>query len=603
MGVKSFVKYYLLWFLFFLVQKPIFMLVNLPQMGSLSWYDWLTVPYHAYPMDFCVAAYVTAVYGLILTIYYLWPKRFWARIADIYTGLILLVALMIFIGDMGVFPSWGYHLDKTIFIYLASPHEVLACAEWWMWCLGAIALIGLWIVCFVYYRRHVGGWENAPLPADIYGRVYIAGAIFIFTAALFLPMRGSVTTSTMNTGRVYFSKKQPLNIAAINPAFNIMESLSENTFDTKRYTFMPTEEAQALVDDLLPDGVSQARTPQLLTTKRPNIILFILESFSLNAWHAMPHLRDLASEGIFFSRVAASSYRTDRGVVAILSGYPGQPTSSLMVQPAKSQHLPQMGKSLSAQGYRLKFWYGGDEDFTNMRSYLISGGFIDRVSDHSFPVSERLSKWGVNDHLLFKTAYEEISNRSMQDTTPTFDVILSLSSHEPFEVPAIRRYEDTYLNSIAYTDSCIGAFADSLRQTSAWDNTLLVFVADHGFPHPSGVQNYEPRRYAIPIVWAGGAVEEHREISTLCSQIDLVPTLLAQMDIDHSDYRFSKNMLDTTSVPFAFYSFNDGFALLTDQDTVVIDAKANRTIIGDNPSVEQHARAFVQRIMEIIDTL
>jgi phosphoglycerol transferase MdoB-like AlkP superfamily enzyme len=236
-----------------------------------------------------------------------------------------------------------------------------------------------------------------------------------------------------------------------------------------------------------------------------------------------------------------------------------------------------------------------------MRSYLISGGFLDRVNDHSFPLSQRLSKWGVHDHLLFAKASSEILSRA--DTNPTLDVILSLSSHEPFEVPASTHFENPYLNSIAYTDSCIGAFADSLRQSPAWDKTLLVFVADHGFPYPSNLQNHEPLRYAIPIVWAGGAVKEAREVPTLCSQIDLVPTLLAQMDIDHSAYLFGKDILDTTSVPFAFYSFNDGFALLTTQDTIVVDAKADRCILGADPQTERHARAFVQRIMEEIEKL
>lgn len=599
--MKAFFKYYVFWILFFLVQKPLFMLVNLPLMGEIDWQDWFMVPLHAFPLDLSVASYVAALFGLILTVYYLWPSRVLARIADGCTGVLLFVGLLTFIGDLGVFPSWGFHLDKTIFIYLASPREVLACAEWWVWLLGTVTLVLAWIGSFALYRWWMSGWENQSVPASWTKRALCSFGMLLLTGLLFLPIRGSVTTSTMNTGRVYFSDKQPLNIAAINPLFNIVESLSENTFDTRRYTYMPSDEAQRLVADYLPDTIPSAPSEQMLTTTRPNIVLFILESFSLNAWEAMPRLRSLADEGLFFSRVAASSYRTDRGVVAVMSGYPGQPTSSLMVQPAKSQHLPQLGKSLSAQGYQLKFWYGGDEDFTNMRSYLISGGFIDRVSDHSFPVAQRLSKWGVHDHLLFDRAAQEICARETQQ--PTLDVILSLSSHEPFEVPASRRYENIYLNSIAYTDSCIGAFVDSLRLTEHWNKTLLVFVADHGYPYPAGLPNYEPRRYAIPVVWAGGAVKEHREIPTLCSQIDLVPTLLAQMDLDHSDYMFGKDILDTTLTPFAFYSFNDGFALLTEQDTIVIDAKANRPIIGSDATMEQHARAFVQRVMEIIDSL
>lgn len=583
-------------------QKPLFMLFNLPQMEDTEWQEWFLVMWHAFPLDLSVASYITAVFGMLLVVHSLCPSRVLGRIADIYTGLILAVALMAFIGDVGVFPAWGFHLDKTIFIYLSSPREVLACAEWWMWLLGLAALLAGWFGLFAFYRRLMRGWENEPMPSSWMKRAGYAVSLLLLTALLFLPMRGSLSTSTMNTGRVYFSDKQHLNIAAINPVFNIMESLSENTFDAKRYTYMPTEEAQAVLEELLPDTLSSGHYPYLLTNRRPNIVLFILESFSQNAWHAMPQLQRLANEGISFTRVAASSFRTDRGVVAVMSAFPGQPTSSLMVQPAKSQHLPQIGKDLAAEGYRLKFWYGGDEDFTNMRSYLISGGFIERVNDHAFPVSQRLSKWGVHDHILFNEAAGEMCARAKSDV-PTFDVILSLSSHEPFEVPAIRRYEDIFLNSIAYTDSCIGAFADSLRQTDQWDNTLLVFVADHGYPYPGTVQNFEPKRYSIPVVWAGGAVKEHREITTLCSQIDLVPTLLAQMDIDYSAYLFGKNVLDTTTVPFAFYSFNDGFAMLTEQDTTVVDAKANRCIMGDNTQTERQARAFVQRVMEVIEEL
>ena len=595
--MRAFLKYYLFWILFFVVQKPLFMLVNIKQMGALEWSDWFLVSWHAFPLDLSVASYITAVFGLLVVGYYLCPKPFWARIADVYTGMILAVALMIFIGDTGVYPYWGFHLDRSIFVYLASPQEMLANAVWWQWLLALIGLIIGWSGYFILYRYLLRGWEGRQIPEGWSRRLVYAGGMLLLAGLLFLPIRGSVTTSTMNTGRVYFSERQALNMAAINPVFNLVESLSEGSFDTQRYTYMSTDEAKQLVAELLPSFDS---APQImLKTSRPNIVFFILESFSSNAWDAMPCLRRLAEEGIYFSQTYASSFRTDRGVVAILSGFPGQPTSSLMTHPTKSRNLPQLGKSLAVEGYQLKFWYGGDEDFTNMRSYLIEGGFVDRVNDHSFPVSQRLSKWGVPDHLLFARAAEEI--RARETDLPTLDVILSLSSHEPFEVPTINRYDHPYLNSIAYTDSCIGAFIDVLRASKDWDNTLLIFVPDHGYPYPVDVQNHEPRRYAIPILWAGGAVKETREVKTLCSQIDLVPTLLAQMGIDHSEYVFGKNVLAPSSIPFSFYSFNDGFALLTSQDSVVIDAKSNRKIIGENTEMERHARAFMQRVMETID--
>ena len=597
--IRNFVKYYLFWILFFVVQKPLFMLAQHKLLNGVTVADWLRVIWHAFPLDLSVASYVTVVFGLLMVCAYFCPARIIARISTVYTALILLVCVTVFGIDIGVFPYWGFHPDKTLFIYLETPKEMFACAPWWVWVLGFAGIGLMWSGCMAVWRYWMRSQADMERPAKWSQRIGRAVGMLVLTALLFLPIRGSLTTSTMNTGRVYFSGNRILNQCAINPVFNIVESMSVLPFDTQRYTSMPSEEARKLVEDILPRTTGS--TEKMLRCTRPNIVFFILESFSSNAWDAMPNLRRLAGEGVCFSNAYASSFRTDRGVVAALSGFPGQPTSSLMLQPSKSRNLPQLSKSLAEEGYALKFWYGGDEDFTNMRSYLISGGFMERVNDHSFPVTDRLTKWGVPDHILFAKAAEEIAHRS--DTTPTLDVILSLSSHEPFEVQTANRFDNPYLNSIAYTDSCIGAFVDSLRQTDAWQRTLLVFVADHGYPYPASVQNHEPARYKIPIVWAGGAVAQHRQVPALCSQIDLIPTLLAQMEIDHSPYLFGKNILDTASVPFAFYSFNDGFALLTELDSVVIDAKADCRIIGQNDDMEKHARAFMQCVMEEIERL
>lgn len=600
--MKPFLKYYLYWICFFLVQKPLFMLVNMAEMGEVRFQDWLLVPLHAFPLDLSVASYVAAVFALIVTVWYLWPSQVLGRIADAVTGLLLFVALLTFIGDLGVFPAWGYHLDKTVFVYLTSPKEVLACAEWWVWLIGIVALIAGWIVCWIAYRRWMRGWEKAEVPRKWQNRVLRAVGMFLVTGLLFLPMRGSLSTSTMNTGRVYFSDKQILNLAAINPLFNIMESLGENTFNTAKYTYMSAaEESRALSALGTPFAGISTQHPSMLNTSRPDIVFLILESFSANALEVMPCLRRLAEEGIYFENAYASSYRTDRGVVAALSAFPGQPTSSIMTVPSKSQQLPVLSLSLREAGYRLKFWYGGDEDFTNMRSYLVHGGFLDRVCDKSFPVDQRLSKWGAHDHLLFQRLQDELLADA--DTAPSLHVVLSLSSHEPFEVPARRRYDHDYLNSVAYTDSCIGALTDALRAGDRWENTLLVLVADHGYPYPGSVQNYEPRRYHIPMLMAGGAVTHPLRVEALCSQIDLVPTLLAQMDIDRSAYCFGKDILSPATTPYAFYSFNDGFGLITPTDTVVIDAKADRLLIGSPGDTEQQSRAYIQHVMQIADSL
>ncbi len=595
-----FFKYYLFWIVLFQLQKLFFILVQYKLMGDISLSDCLQVMAHAFPLDLSVASYITAVFGLLLVVSNWVNIRVIQCIIHVFTAIVLAIVVFVLIGDNSTFSFWGYHWDKSIFTFLQSPKEVLACAVWWQWILVTILFLLWFVACGFVYLKWLK-WDKVELESRTTTRLWQTGVWLLITAFLFLPMRGSVTVSTMNTGRVYFSNNQMLNQAAVNPLFNIIESLSENTFDLNKYTYMSSVEAQQLTQQLLPTD-RWTHTEEVFATQCPNIVLVILESFSTNALDAMPNLMRLAQEGIYFSNAYSSSYRTDRGIVSLMSAFPGQPTSSLMTVPSKSRNLPQIGKALKQEGYLLNFYYGGDEDFTNMRSYLIDGGFENRVVDKDFPLQDRMSKWGAHDHIVLERASREIRQRYTQyPDNQYFDVILTLSSHEPFDVPFTSDFSHAYLNSVAYTDSCLGAFVDSLKQHPLWDSTIVILSPDHGYPYPNGIANYNPLRYRIPMAIIGGAVQQPMQVPTLCSQIDLVPTVLHAMGLDAEAYPFSKNILDSTQTEFAFYAFNDGFALLTPQDTIIVDAKANMLLHGNNEFLNQQAHAFMQCIMEEID--
>ena len=228
------------------------------------------------------------------------------------------------------------------------------------------------------------------------------------------------------------------------------------------------------------------RSDTLLNMDRPNVIMIVLESFSgiiteeLGGIEGVaPTINRLYREGIGFTNFYANSFRTDRGLVSILSAYPAQPTTSIMKYPSKTQTLPSISQSLKKEGYDLEFLYGGDADFTNMRSYFIGAGFDKIVADQNFPISDRLSKWGVNDEKTFRYLSEQLKG---EQTQPFMKLFLTLSSHEPFDVP-MKRFEDPYLNSVAYTDSCLGVFIDELKASPLWENTLVVLLPEIGRAH------------------------------------------------------------------------------------------------------------------------
>ena len=240
--------------------------------------------------------------------------------------------------------------------------------------------------------------------------------------------------------------------------------------------------------------------------------------------------------------------------------------------------MPAIAEGLSKAGYKTDFLYGGDINFTNMQSYFFSSGYSRITADRDFPLTSRLSKWGANDDITFRHLYEDIKNRDNQ--APWLSTFLTLSSHEPFEVPYHRLDEmGLYPNSVAFTDSCIGNFIDKLKELPVWKNTLVIFVSDHGYPYPKDVVNYEPRRYHIPMLWIGGAVKEPVVIDKLANQTDLAATLLNQLGIDHGTFTFSRNILNPNYPEYAFYTYSNGFGFIDSTGISVYDNEGNKPLI------------------------
>lgn len=567
------------------VQKPLFMLYHFDQAKDIPLMDYLRVIGNGAKLDVSVAGYLTVI-PLLLSWVALWYDHpVLKRIMNLYLFLIALLLSALFCIDAELYTYWQFKLDATVFFYLQSPANAMASVTIGMF-VKQIVLIAIGTAAIYFLLKYLvlplfPADEKSKLPYPVYGSI----ALILVGGVLFIAIRGGVTTSTANIGRVYFSQNQFLNHSAINPGFSLLASLSKSENFQEQFDFYPEEKRQGLFSPLFPEkNTTPKDSVRLLNTSRPNILLILLESFSANAIESLggtpditPNLNRLSQEGVLFTQCYASSFRTDRGLVAALSGYPGQPTTSIMKIPAKSRTLPSIARSLDSAGYRSDVLYGGDINFTNMKGYFLSTGYSAVTTDTDFPIHQRLSKWGAQDDVTFRYLYGELSARQ-QDDAPWMTTFLTLSTHEPFEVP-YKRFEHPYLNTLAYADSCIGSFIDSLKCTSIWDDLLVVFVSDHGFRYPETLLDYSPERFHIPMLWIGGAVEAPRRIDTIFSQTDLPAMLLGQMELPHDSYRFSRDILNGEyRHPFAFYTFNNGFSIIDDSGCSVYDNTGGRVI-------------------------
>jgi phosphoglycerol transferase MdoB-like AlkP superfamily enzyme len=315
-----------------------------------------------------------------------------------------------------------------------------------------------------------------------------------------------------------------------------------------------------------------------------------------------PNFNELCKQGILFENIYSTDSRTDKGLAAVLSGYPVLEAIPVLRYPEKTQRMPFLSKSLIRQGYHASFHYGGDIVFANMQSYLVNGNFTQIISGDNFPASDHTGKWGVPDHITLNRFFNDIK----ADTGNWFKVMLTISSHEPFEIPVRPKFGNNNLankfySSAYYTDSCLGNFVRRFKQSDLWNNTLIIMVADHGTRIPDYSQVYEPRKYHIPILWIGGAIAKDTVVTKLGSQADLAVTLLHQLDIKTSEYILGKDLLSPSSQSFVFYSYKNGISMLTDSTGFGLDFTTGKFSFSygtiDETQVN-YARALQQYVFE-----
>lgn len=624
-----FVKTYATFVVLFVLQKPLFLFL---EKGSATqpvdniFTELPAVIWHGLPLDLSMAGYLSVIPGF-LSIAVVWLKRDLVKpIMNIYFIIASLFITCSFLLNASLYPYWKYPLDSTpLFYFFTSPADAIASVSIWQVILSIVILIvltiGVWFTLRMrgekrqQYSRYSYGYgglgsgkRNRFDDFDRHrGRTSII--LLLLTGLLFLPIRGGITVSTMNTGQAYYSQNAYLNHSAVNPLFSLLESITHQEDFASQYRFMKDKEADKIFATMT--STSDENTYPLLneaTFKKgtPDILIVIMESFASDIMPSMGSYKDvavcldsIAQQSILFTRFYANSFRTDRGMVSILSGYPAQPTTSIMRYPRKTSQLPSIARNLAKyKNYKTTYYYGGDADFCNMRSYLVSQGYQHIISDANFPIEDKLSKWGVPDHILAAKMMEDIKAQQ-NEKRPMLRILQTSSSHEPFEVP-YHRLKDKRLNAFAYTDSVMGAIVREYRKLPKWKNTLIVFVPDHVGGYKEQLNDHDRSRYQIPLILAGGAISRPMKVGIIGSQHDIAATLLGQLGVEHREFTFSKNMMSDATPKFAFFAVNDAFGIVSEENSLIYDNRAKRIVYdkGEKGFNLKRGQAYLQKLYD-----
>jgi len=598
------VCYYASWLLYFqMFQRPLFLLYNRKlSTRPISVHDLPDMWRYGLKTDVIVCAYLTSVPLLASISQAFIQTDFLPQFMTFYNAATAIVAGLMVIADTALYSFWQHKIDASVLAYLKTLK----------WAIASVST--LYIAGSIFALLMVAGctycWLELVCAVSMSHGTFIAHGIAesIVTAltgtaligVLVVLIRG-MRRRPNNQSLSYYSNNQFLNHAALNPVYAFIYSLGVNDKIEGAFHYTDSDECGKEFNDLYP--ASHGTSEKALNTNRPNVLFIIWESLSARFVEELggekdvtPNINRLSHEGLFFTRVDSNSFRTDRGLVALLSGYLAQPTTSVIRMTNKLPNLPAFPKKFKDAGYETTAVHGGDLMVFNMSEYFLTIGHDHIVSEPDFQPSMSRGKWGVPDGEVFEWVYEDIQNKH-KEGRQWYTSLLTLSSHEDWKVPYNRIPDDEIANSFAYVDDAFGRLVDRLRQTPAWDNLLIVVTGDHGCN--AGEPLSHDKYSHIPLLMLGGAVKAPRRIDTIMSQSDIASTILGQLDMPHDEFIFSRDVMsESYKYPFSYHTFINGFMFRDATGFTVVDNVTDSAISNPDKDREHKGRIILQYLYE-----
>ncbi|MBK8845872.1 MAG: LTA synthase family protein [Bacteroidetes bacterium] len=560
------VKLFLFWLLFFAFYRFSFICVNYPQIIE-SGYAHAAYAYVAgLPLDLSAIGYLLCFGFLIQLIANLLSRPLTNLLIIPYAFILALCSIICF-GNFLLYPHWHTLLGYRAVLFLGNPAEV-----------ASFVSVPLLVVSILLFVMFYGGWF-------IILRNFVSRSIILFNnkkisipffitvpLLLFLMIRGGLQVIPINESAAVYSPVQINNHSAINPAWYFIRSMLNGVSKKNSFHFFTDEEA---ANYLKPIYLATDSTTKIITQTKPNIVVILLESWTAdlsshtnNKASSIPFFDSIANHGILFSNAYSSGFRTDQGLTSVYSGWPALPDRSIIFEPDKAERLPSLFTTLSKNGYASSFVYGGEIDFANMKNYLLSHGAKKIIDRSDYESTELTTKWGAHDEFIFNKQAALLST----EPQPFFNSVLTLSTHEPFDVPGADKAgattHENFKEAARYTDKCLRNYFEKIKHASWFDNTLFILVADHGHELPENRDMNYPESHRICCLFYGNVISERyrgMKIKKVIAQHDLATTLLNQLNINSETYTWSRDVFSSSYVPFAYYSNENSVGTITNK--------------------------------------
>ena len=558
--------------LFFFFQRLLFVIYYFSDLQEAGFSSVFYIPYKALSLDFSAAAYMLSIpFILGLPLFFIANKT-WIKWYNIFILVIVcfifLVSALIHSGELMVYQEWKTKLSTRVFLHFETPDEVARTASNTYTIFFVLFLIiqaaFFWLVYFYWFKRNQIknyatslGWKLIH-----FFSVLISGAAFII-----ILLRGGIGQIPISLKAGYFSNQHILNDLCINSTWHFMHDwyLYLN-FDLDEYfDVIPQDQVEKEMKLLM--AADPDKHIEILEKKKVNLIFIVLEGWSAQMLvpggadkSIAPNFNKAINEGVYFSNVYATSWTSEVGHASIFSGYPAIPKVKISQMPNKVRQMASLTNILD--NYYAHHHFGGDFTYGNIGGYLLDAGFDEITDENQMSELEPKGKLGIHDEATFPFFLERI----LKAKQPFIYGLFTQSTHAPFDFPGNEDQHlnelDAYEHAVTYADIQIGKFLKAIKKSPLYKNTLVVLISDHGRINNTNTNPYSEKMFHIPVLFWGGVLKDEAkgmQIDKLGSQIDVVKTLLMQMDKNTDGFFWSKDLLNPTSAEFALHTCINGY--------------------------------------------
>ncbi len=404
-------------------------------------------------------------------------------------------------------------------------------------------------ILFYFVLRKVFYKKLERIAISVFKNIFIS---IIFLGILFLGIRGRIDEkSPIRIGTAYFSNHSFLNKLGLNPVFTFMRSyLNSNDKENETVNLISNELAISKIKTYLNIDKTQydspiARTviPDTISSNKPNIVIIIMESMTAarmqhfgNTNNLTPFLDSISHKAIFFENFYSAGKHTFNGIFSTLFSFPALYRQHTMKQ---IRAYDGIASTLLKKDYSTTFFITHDPQFDNMEGFLRANDFQNVIGKADYPSDEVKTTLGVPDDYMFRYAIPVINKMSAKGK-PFLATFMTASNHGPYYIPDYypnNKNRDIKEEIVAYSDWALKQFITKASKQAWFDNTIFVFVADHGAPIAANydiAMNY----FHVPLIIYAPKLIASKTYAKIGSQIDIYPTLMGLLN-----HKYTNNTL------------------------------------------------------------